>query len=273
MISCEEFANIKNEIKAALEAALNNLKLNNTSNYVLFLADGEYFQKLQNTAKNHNPFIIDYRLDKYRDETRLTFLTKFLTNFYSFHSNQQFTDDNEYRTHMELMIYTHIWESKPFLKKLYRLAHVLNGEEYNWEITIPDFGKHDFIRNDIRKTFKNTGNSVETVIKNGFHTSLRNAFAHSDYSFDTKNNKIYLDNYTGKDWELQEIIFDDWSKRFVYSALLSYNLLSIVHDRRTNLISDFGTNQFVIKHPSKSGEIRDSAIIYRSEHDSFNFVN
>jgi hypothetical protein len=29
---------------------------------------------------------------------------------------------DEYRFHLELMIYTHTWESRPFLKTLYRIA-------------------------------------------------------------------------------------------------------------------------------------------------------
>lgn len=275
MITRQEFADIDKEIKEAIQNTLDNLKTNNTSNYFVLLADGEYFQKYENTTQNLNPFVIDNRMERYKDETRLTFLSNFLSTFYSFPTTQQATDDNEQRIHMELMVYSHIWESKPFLKKLHRLAHINNGEEYNWKVTVPEMGKHDFIRNDIRATFDMTGNPLGQIIKNGFHTSLRNAFAHSDYSFDTMNGnkRIWLDNYNGENWELQDISFDNWSKRFVYSALLSYHLLSLTHINRTNLIADFGSDKFTIRHPSKSGQIRDANIIYRQEHDSFNFEN
>lgn len=80
-------------------------------------------------------------MDRYKDETRLKFLSNFLSNFHSFPTSQQATDDNEQRIHMELMGYSHIWESKPFLKKLHRLAHINNGEEYNWKVAVPEMGK------------------------------------------------------------------------------------------------------------------------------------
>ncbi len=269
MITRQEFADIDKEIEEAIKTTLENLKANNTSNYFVFLADGEYFLIYKKT----NPFLIDNQMDRYKDETRLTFLSNFLQTFYRFPTTQLATDDDEQRIHMELMVYSHIWESKPFLKKLHRLAHINNGEDYNWKLNVPEISKYDFILNDIRATFGLTGNPLEQIITNGFQTSLRNAFAHSDYSFDTTNGKkqIWLDNYKGKVWELQEISFDNWSKRFVYSALLSYHLLSLTHIYRRKLIVDFGTNKFTISHPSKSGRINSINIIYEQDQDNFSF--
>lgn len=273
MITRQEFVDIDKEIKEAIQNTLNYLRTNNTSNYFIFLADGEYLQKYENTIQKLNPYVIDERMDKYKDETRLKFLANFLSTFYSFPTTQQTTDDNEQRIHMELMVYSHIWESKPFLKKLHRLAHINNGEEYNWKASVPDMGKHYFIHNDIRATFDSTGNPLGQIIKNGFHTSLRNAFAHSDYSFDTMNGnkRIWLDNYNGKIWELQDISFDNWTKRFVYSALLSYHLLSFIHKYRKNLINDFNTDKYCIRHPTKTGQINMVNIIYSEENDDFIF--
>lgn len=273
MITRQEFTDIDKEIQDSFQMTFDNLKANNLSNYVLFLADGEYVKKYENTVQNFNPFVIDNRMDRYKDETRLRFLTNFLSTFYSFPIIQPATDDNEQRIQMELMIYCHIWESKPFLKKLNRLAHISNGEEYNWDVSVPDMSKHDFIRNDIRAAFEKTKNNLGQIIKKGFHTSLRNAFAHSEFSIDTinGNKRIWLDTYTGKDWDIQEVSFDDWSKKFVYSALLSYHLLNLTHKNRTSLNTDTGTDTFLIKHPSKYVEFRETNIIYRQEHDAFNF--
>jgi len=273
MITKQDFLDIDNQIKESIQQTLNTLKASSVSNYLLFLADGEYDKSLENTVQNLNPFTIDNRRDGYKDSTRLTFLNNFLNAFYSFPDDQPVTDDNEQRIHLELMVYSHIWESKPFLKKLHRLAHISNGEEYDWQLNVPNTRKHDFIRNNIRGVFETRGNNIAEIIGKGFHTSLRNAFAHSEYSFDTMNGnqRIWLDNCKGAAWELQEISFDDWSKRFAHSVLLSYNLLNQVHFNRTSLIADFGTDRFSIRHPSKSGIVRDTNIIYRHEHDSFNF--
>jgi hypothetical protein len=273
MISRQEFATIDKEVKESIQQTLDNLKVKSVGNYVLFLADGEYKKEYDNLQTKFSPFVIDNRIDKYKDETRLTFLTNFLATFYSFPISKNSTDDNEQRIHMELMIYSHIWESKPFLKKLHRLTHLDNNEEYNWAVEVPDMGKHDFIRNDIRKTLEVNHNPLAKVIKNGFHTSLRNAFAHSDYSFDTVNNnrRIWLHNFNGEAWELQEISFHDWSKRFVYSSLLSFYLLDLTHKNRTALTQDLGTDTFQIKHPSNDRTLSKVNIVYRPEHDDFNF--
>lgn len=273
MITRQEFADIDRQIKDSIQLTFDSLKKDSPENYVLFLADGEYVKDYENTTIKLNPFVIDRRMDRYKDETRLTFLSNFLSVFYSFSSTLQSTDDSKQRIHIELMIYTHIWESKPFLKRLFRLAHISNGEEYYWNVTVPDMTKYEFIRDKIITVFNEKNNELGKIIKKGFHSSLRNSFAHSEFSFDTMNGnkRIWLDTYKGAKWDIREISFDDWSKRFVYSALLSYHLLSLTHKNRTNLISDFGTDKLTIKHPSSSGSTIETNIIYRPEHDSFNF--
>lgn len=273
MISKTDFATIDAEIRNTLDETLNDLKNLNQNDYVLFLADGEYKKELENNIHNLNPNVIDNQTDKYKDSSRLKFLTHFLTTFYSFPNPQDSTDDSEQSLHMELMVYAHIWEAKPFLKKLYRLAHLWNGEQYAWNVQIPDMGKHDFIRNDIRKIFEDKGSPLFQIIKKGFHTSLRNAFAHSEYLFDTigNNRRIILDNYNGAPWELKEISFDDWSKRFVYSSLLSYYLLDSTHKHRTNLIEATGTNLFKIKLPSIENGYNFVLIKYEKQYDKFSF--
>jgi len=273
MITRTEFVAIDAEVKKSIQDTLDNLRKVNQNDYALFLADGEYRQKDDTGQSRLNPNVIDYRMDRYKDSSRLTFLTEFLSLFYPFPESQLSTDDNPQRLHMELMIYSHIWEAKPFLKRLYRLAHRSYGEPYAWNVPIPNNSKHNFIRNDIRQAFEDKGNSLSEIIRKGFHTSLRNAFAHSEYSFDTMNgkNRILLDNFNGKPWELREISFDAWSKRFVYSALLSYHLLSLTHKHRVELIESTGTDSFQIKQPSKKNGYKYVWIKYDKEYDRFNF--
>jgi hypothetical protein len=273
MITKDEFATIDTEVRTQVNNALDKLGETDQGNYVLFLADGEYISDYENNIQNLSPYCIDYRVDGYKDETRLKFLSEFMTKYYSFPSTQDKTDDSHYRMNLELMVYTHIWESKPFLKKLYRIAHLIQGQEYDWKIQVPDMSKHDFIRCHIRQIFKDLNLDICKVIKQGFHTSLRNAFAHSEYSFDTMNNhnRINLYNYGGANWELQTITFDEWSKRFVYSALLSYHFLTLTHQRRVNLISELGTDTYQIKHPKSNGELKLLEITYRENGDGFSF--
>lgn len=271
MITSQEFTKINNQVQEAVSESLNKLKEIDKENYILFLANGEYIENNENSIQNQSPYSIDYRLDQFDDSTRLEFLSEFLNTYYRFPNNQNSIDDNSFRMNLELMIYTHIWESKPFLKKLCRLSKLVNGEEYDWKLNEQDIDKHKFIRNIIRHNFIAAQVSLGEVIKKGFHSSLRNAFAHSQYSFDTMNNhnSINLYNYSGKSWELQTISFDEWSIRFVYSALLSFHFIKTIHNKRINLISEFGDDTFEIKHPTKSGCFKLGKIKYHKEGNSF----
>lgn len=160
------------------------------------------------------------------------------------------------------------------MQQLYRLAKLSLGESYTWEVKIPEMGKHNFIRNDIRKSFEDCSNTMSQIIKKGFHTSLRNAFAHSEYCFEEVGGSttIFLDNYKGENWELREITLQDWSVRFAYSALLSFHLMNAINTHRKELSKVFNTKIFTIKHPSKDGTtLRNVNIEYNENQDIFRF--
>ncbi len=170
------------------------------------------------------------------------------------------------------MIYTHIWESKPFLKQLYRMARLADKKSYDWSVNVPEMEKHKFIRFQIRDVIASKGLHVANIISAGFHTSLRNAFAHSEYEFNNTYRYIHLDTFKGDTtWDIENIAFDDWTKRFAYSALLSYHFLNIRHKKRTELIKDFGKDEFLIIHPINERSFRCIKIYYDEEHDNFSF--
>jgi len=276
MITRTDFSLIDAEIKNCVQRTFTELKEYNINHYALFLSEADYNEEYEGPASKFNPNVIDSRTDRYEDETRLQFLTTFLSDFYKFPPSQIATKDDFQQLNVELMIYTHIWESKPFLKKMYRLAHLINRENYAWKVNIPPMGKHKFIINDIRKTFEDNKNNLCEIIRNGFHTSLRNAFAHSEYSFDEMNGnkRILLYNYGGDDsWELKDISFDVWSRRFVYSALLSYHLLDLLYKKRKELVEETGNTSFQIKHPKKTSGFDYLWINYDKERDGFSFAN
>jgi hypothetical protein len=273
VITIEEFTKINEEVKTSINEVLDYVKKTRLDNYILYLGDGDYKKEYDTPNYKFSPYCIDNRIDILNDNSRISFLTNFLKTFYSFPNSQNVVDDNEYRIQMEMMVYTHLWESKHFLRKLYRLAHIGNDEEYNWKISVPEMGKHNFIRNDIRKTLEKKNRLLAEVIKNGFHTSLRNAFAHSDYFLDTvfQNPRIILTNYGGENWELEQISYDDWSRRFSYSVALSYHLLNINQEARISVSKEFNTNEFVIKHPKQNIAYENVKVYYHENGNSFAF--
>jgi hypothetical protein len=131
--------------------------------------------------------------------------------------------------------------------------------------------KHNYIREVIRDTLEAKGLKIATVISNGFHTSLRNAFAHSEYNFNDLNKFIHLDTYKGGTWDIDKISYDNWTKRFAYSALLSYHFLNVRARRRMALPNDYGTNEFVIFHPRNHNRFTMTTIHYDETRDSFSF--
>jgi hypothetical protein len=273
MITSQDFNNIQQEVVSAINETLNFIRDNHFSNYILYLADGEFrVEHVDN--QQFSPWLIDYRVDWHLDTTRYNFLVTFLQQHYTFEDGSS-VDNDKYRIQMEMMIYMHIWESKSYLKRLKRLSQLANAGNYLWSVDVPDMGKHDFIRNEIRNQFRDADNNLSDIISKGFHTSIRNAFAHSEYTIEQlgQANDINFLNYGGAPWELQGLNFDTWSKRYSYSVLLSYHILKSFHDRRTNLIADCGTDTFSIDHPQRDGPSQAVNIKYHPlPQDSFNFV-
>lgn len=272
MITEKRYNEIYSEIESCINVSFDSIKAISSSNYILILAFGEYDALLLRSPLL-SPYLIDSTIDRYTDLNRLKFLADFLNAYYSFRDCEKINPD-DYRIHLELMIYSHIWESKPFLKTLYRIAQTQSGVSYPWTVSLPDTRKHNFIRTDIRQVLEKKDKTLSDVIGKGYHSSLRNAFVHSQYHYDLAftDDKIYLDNYKRKDWEMKFITFSDWTERFVYSALLSYHLYNTLRLRRKNLPTEFNSNVFEIERPSRDGRTMSKVpIVYYKDRDEFGF--
>lgn len=273
MITLANFRIIDQEVKVAANQVLDFIKDNRPDHdYILLLAEGEYKSELLKATMNLSPYVIDDFSDKDRDNTRINFWSQFLNENYSFPNGLQQINNDNYRIHLELMIYSQTWEAKPFLKKLFRLSAISNDEGYPWEVVVPEMGRHTFIRDDIRNKLKINCPLIAEVISKGFHTSLRNAFAHSEYSFNDYRKGINLYTYKGEKWDFDFISFDDWAKRFAYTVFLNYHLLNFIHTRRMRLVQEFGKSDFEIVHPINRTSFRILSIRYDVERDYFNFI-
>lgn len=263
MITKQEFTTIKDEVENAINQAFDYAKNNELENndYVLFLSNAENLTDYEEYGRN--PHIIDYRVNKIKDQERIKFLLHYLNSNYQFQNDSSI--DTQISIALELMIYTHIWESKPFLRQLKKLTNLCQPLEYDWAVKVPEMGKHDFIRNDIRAILKKINLDLHTVISNGFHTSLRNAFAHSDYFFQFESPIIYLTNYGGASWELESITFDDWTRKFCYSVLLSYTFQNKFENEKQAL----GNAKYNVNLRDRNGSKVDGIIVYDSDCNSF----
>ena len=234
MIVKEDFEKINNEVRNTVLELFSHIRQKDQKNeYYLFLANA---QKVKINNQSVNPFMVDCRIDDYNDEARSNTLIDYANHHYSF-KNIEITHDTLDSITFEMMIYTHLWESKPFLKILKRIANLVDGVEYDWDIKIPDFTKHEFIRKKICDKFK--GLSFYNVFKSSYHSQIRNAFAHSDYALEPDAPKIELLNYEGKSHELEYISFDDWTKRFCYTFLIGFHIHNKFQEERRSLKSGY----------------------------------
>jgi len=236
---------------------------------MVFIARGDYNHSV---SKGYNPNTIDQKEDFYKEVDKQSFLLNFIKDRYSFTKSTSKREDSE-MTIIELMTYTHIWESVPYLKMLRRLACMCNSMDYEWEVRIPSMGKHNFIRNEIRDLFKLKNLKIYDVIKKGFQSQLRDAFAHSDFSFQWHKGYIWLFNYqASKPHHVQEISLDEWTKRFCYTWQLNYQLNEVFFDVRQNCHILNESNEFSIPLPDEKGGYKNITIVYTPPpHDMFQF--
>jgi hypothetical protein len=265
MIQEVRFREIKEEVDDALEEAFDTARKKEKENndFLLFLSNAEFIDKYENIT-NFNPYVIDYRINKLRDQDRLKFLVEYLNEAYKFKEGK--TIDSKKSLNLELMIYTHIWESKPFLRLLKKLSLLCGGEEYDWKVEIPDFSKHKFIRN-IKTQFRSHKLKLAEVIERGYHSSLRNAFAHSEYIFDWNTPSFILSNYKGSDWEIQRLTFDEWTERFSYSFLLTLGFQNRFEGYKAAIKQGKPGHEVILKN--KMNANKKGIIIYNSEGSGF----
>ena len=173
-------------------------------------------------------------------------------------------EEKEYDINIQLMIYTHIWESHLFLNQLVRLVKIQLGMGYDWKTKL-DYPKRDinhkesnqlyinkgsYIENSIIKRFEKSDYNMAELIKYCYLKELRNDFAHSTYYID-KNTIISNGSelFSGP-----SITVEEWEDKFVTSMLLSYHLNDMLLEYRNHFIDMFGDKPIVIMMPLKENQ-------------------
>ncbi len=208
----------------------------NKNDFILFLENGHYSESVPETFNN---YVVGIGEEGIMDFNRLGFFEIYAnTPFYERYQKEK--DDGEKKQifdiclNLEMMIYTHFWEAYTNLKTWKQLTNLALGKDYEWKIDIPYFGKQEFIRKSIRDVFKEINLKITDIISDCYNSQLRNAFAHSQYSF-FYTDKIKLGNYTGKAREMKEISLDDWEYRFTSTSLLYDSIMRKKQEYKTQI--------------------------------------
>ena len=217
MIKKDEFHQLRLEIESAIEELFEYAKKHekNKNDYILFLSRSIYDEEKEET--NFSPWQVDNSLDEFKDRHRVEFLLYYLNQQYTF-GNVINTSDSQYTLSLELMIYTHIWESFHNLKNLKKIADLCDSQDYNWNIQIGKKPRAIWIKENIIQVFEKHNLKIFSLIDEAYKNQLRNAFAHSLYHFSLNGYFINLENYNGKN--IDRLTFDEWTRKFLISALI-----------------------------------------------------
>lgn len=270
-MTIDRFKEIEEEVKSVLATAFKNIASTNFENYIPFLLNGEYDEVIaSNTKCGLSPYTIEYTIDGYKDQNRLSFMCDFLNKYYNYSDNSIIQYDS-YRINIETMIYTHIWESKPFLKNLHRLAKLINEEEYVWSVKHNDiYIRPNFINNHIIKLLPNS--DFKLIIQNSYDNTLRNSLAHSDFLIDEENITFINDRAKGGNPKFFTKTLLEWNECFAYSFNLSYWFMIIKKNMRYRLAEGLQDNAIQLNVFNKAGNPAKFSIRYDKNTKSFYFV-
>ena len=200
-------------------------KQKNPNDFLLFLENGYL---TDTPIKGFSPYVIGQGKEGIADFDRMEFFgayvrTPFEADYNRARNKEKKKGIYRHSLYLELMMYTHFWESYPNLKTLKQLVNLVTGQEYEWLLEIPEFSRHEFIREGIRDVFTKEGLLIANVITKAYNSQLRNAFAHSQFTF-WYTDRITLGNYHGRPWERKSFTFDEWDEIFTTTAIL-YDIL------------------------------------------------
>jgi len=145
---------------------------------------------------------------------------------------------------IEMLIYIKIWESDTFIKKMYQLARVINGEDYDWHFKVKGHDKKDtggftrsvLLNNHIINRFEHTLPKLHRYLYNSYNTQIRNAIAHSQYFIVGRN--ITFNNHRSNNVDsMSHITFDNWCTLF-HETIMLYSMFNDFLNKVNNIYYD-----------------------------------
>lgn len=217
---------IREEVLDAIDEAFNAMHRIDYTSFILFIGRADIIPGL----KQHQgtDCVIDYQLDTIYDETRANFYIRYLRRNYSKDGFNYEGDNGIDDMNIELMIYTHLWDSSYFLKSLMRIASIVTRNGYIWNAEIPWLNKEEFMTKHIIEPLKISGLKLGNLVEKCYDAGIRNAFAHSLYTIEAERRYIAIRPRKG----MKTLTFDDFQSLFLHSVILMNkmeNVLEVNH--------------------------------------------
>lgn len=247
-----EFNKLKVEVVELIEYMFQQMKTKDYKSYALFLASA-YKNELYLRIPPHVPFATEYGYEQYIDETRNSFLSEYLKGYEERlrHPDKISCYSVSYDINLQMMIYTHIWESKLFLKRMDRIANILANNGYIWDIAFVcknrsgrevEIKKGQLIKNTILPLLKKSDVRLYDFLSSCYDSNLRNSFAHSMFMIDENSNEINTIEgaFDGFD---KSIDFEQWEVLFIKIALFNFHLSHVLESCREELMKEIAESK------------------------------
>ena len=230
--SHHNIAAIQEEIFEAIDEAFNAMARKDYISYILFIGRADVISGLK--VHVGTDCVIDYHGDTIYDQTRARFYLRYLRRNYNkdgfSYKGEEGIDD----MHVELMIYSHLWDSSDFIKSLMRIASIVSGKGYIWQPQIDWQHKDIFMEKWVITPLKSAGLQLGDLVEKYYDPSIRNAFAHSLYSIEEGQRKITVRPRKG----MKTLSFDEFQSLFLHSVILMNkleNAIAFNHDEAAKL--------------------------------------
>lgn len=251
---------IEFKISSAIEEALILLSNISQPNYCLLIARAGVNLLLENIGKSR--YIIDNAEDVYYDETRQQFYLNYLNANYRHGILNYSEKDGLDKLYVEMMIYSHLWDSQRFLKDIYRIATMISGKPYDWELDLEDGLSYKEMKDEVIMPLKANKLKLGEIIDSCYSSHIRNSFAHSLFDIDVQSRKIHLRSKHIKTYEDSLLTFDAFQNKFLHSIFLCYCLANIIetHRLKTAMANTAITDAFIAPNGRKMqlfGEVKE----------------
>ena len=205
---------IQDEICQAIEQAYDAICKADYDAFILLIGRAEIQRGLKSITGSD--CVMEYMMDIYLDETRTQFYLDYLRKNYSKEGYDYPQDRAVNDITTELTIYSHLWDSEYFMKSLYRIAAIIAGKGYLWECVLPTRELHLHFRDNVIIPLKDHGLKLGEILEKAYHSSIRNAFAHSRYTIDASSRRIDIRPKSG----YESFSFEEYQQIFLLSAIL-----------------------------------------------------
>ena len=228
MESKQQFLHIANEVHKAINDCFQFAGKNNPNAFMLFLAKARWY------GNPINKYLLDYMGDDYKDETRNCFYVHYMEEFYptKLYDYKEDSGSCSYNLQIEMLIYSQLWESHPFLYKLASLAQICTDDYYDWKLVVPDNRLHEYIKEQIITPLKAKGLKLGELIDGCYNSNFRNALAHGLYTINAERQTIDLFNRDAIESGNTHYTFETFQNLFVRAILLDNLLQKLLGEYR-----------------------------------------